>query len=167
MTNATVAAPWQKNPYVWMIIVIPFSAVVFGIYMITVAVHSSDGLVMDDYYKKGKEINRVLVRDELAASLGLAATVRVNIAAGRVEVRLTGNMPVLHDEPMTLALYNATRAKNDISVQLSPAANGQYIANIGSLPVGNWNVELGTSKWRLTGRYSSGQTDLLRLKSSL
>lgn len=167
MTNTTAEAPWQKNPFVWMIIAIPFSAVLFGIYMITVSIQSSDGMVVDDYYKKGKEINRVLVRDELAASLGLAATARFSSAAGRVEVSLTGAMPVLHDEPLTFSLYNATRAKNDITVQLSPAANGQYIANIGALPPGHWNAELGTSKWRLTGRYVSGQTGLLKLKSSI
>ena len=53
---------------VWMIIMIPFSAVVMGGVMLTLAVSSDDGLVTDDYYRKGLQINRTLERDALAAS---------------------------------------------------------------------------------------------------
>ena len=31
-----------------------------GVVMITLAIQSYSGLVVDDYYKKGKQINRVL-----------------------------------------------------------------------------------------------------------
>lgn len=144
-----------------MIIAIPMAAVVFGIYMITIAIKSSDGLVVDDYYKKGKEINRVLVRDELAASLGLRA--QVVPGSSRIEVVLKGKAPILHNEELVLTFYNATRAVNDLSLKLLPAANGRFMANMKPLPQGHWNVELGTSKWRLTGRYETGQKEPLHL----
>ena len=44
---------------------------------------SYSGLVVDDYYKKGKQINRVLARDRLAWELGLAAELRVSAAMTR------------------------------------------------------------------------------------
>lgn len=159
--NTNPEPAWHSNPYVWMIIAIPMAAVVFGIYMITIAIKSNDGLVVDDYYKKGKEINMVLVRDELASSLGMVA--RVGFIENRVEVNISGKAPILHDEKVVLKFFNATRSDNDVVLTLFPAAGGLYSANIKTLPQGHWNVELGTSKWRLTGRYETGQEDALEL----
>ncbi len=159
--NTEPRAAWRRNPYVWMIIAIPMAAVVFGIYMITISITSNDGLVVDDYYKKGKEINMVLVRDELAAALGMGAS--ISFIQHRVEVEITGKAPILHDEELELNFFNATRADSDLKVILAPTAAGKYMANIKPLPQGRWNVELGTSSWRLTGRYETGQKETLKL----
>ena len=59
-----------------VLIGIPLSAVIMGIVMLTLAIQSWSGLVVDDYYRKGKQINRVLARDKLAYELGLAASFR-------------------------------------------------------------------------------------------
>ena len=53
VTQST-AGSWKREPLVWMLIAIPFSAVVMGVVMITLAIQSSSGLVVDDYYKKGQ-----------------------------------------------------------------------------------------------------------------
>ena len=68
---------WKQEPLVWLLIAIPFTAVVMGVVMMTLAIQSYSGLVVDDYYKKGKQINRVLARDRFAHELGLAAAVRL------------------------------------------------------------------------------------------
>ena len=52
--------PWYKEPWPWVLIAIPFSAVIMGVVLITLALESEDGLVVDDYYWKGKQINQVL-----------------------------------------------------------------------------------------------------------
>ena len=57
---------WKREPMVWMLIAIPLAAVIMGVVMITLASQTFSGLVVDDYYKKGKQINRVLARDRLA-----------------------------------------------------------------------------------------------------
>ena len=67
------AESWKTQPYVWMLILIPFSAVVVGMIMLTLAIKSDTGLVVDDYYKKGKQINQVLARDLAASTMGLSA----------------------------------------------------------------------------------------------
>ena len=65
--------PWYRFPLVWMLVAIPFSAVIMGVVMIWLAVDTDDGLVADDYYKLGMEINRVIKRDQKASELGLSA----------------------------------------------------------------------------------------------
>ena len=68
---------WHKQPMVWMIITIPAISVIVGMLMLMLAIRSDDGLVVDDYYQHGKEINRVLERDQLAAEYGLQARFRL------------------------------------------------------------------------------------------
>ena len=79
MSNAeSEHRPWTREPLVWLLIGIPATAVVvMGMIMLTVAIQTWSGLVVDDYYKKGKQINRVLARDKFAYELGLAARLRI------------------------------------------------------------------------------------------
>jgi len=48
---------WKREPLVWMLIAIPLSAVIMGVVMITLAIQSFSGLVVDDYYKKNWPTN--------------------------------------------------------------------------------------------------------------
>ena len=52
--------PWFREPWVWLLIALPASAVLGGMVTIWIAVDSDDGLVVDDYYKRGLEINKKL-----------------------------------------------------------------------------------------------------------
>ena len=83
MMAVTQSTPgnWKREPLVWMLIAIPLSAVIMGVVMITLAIQSYSGLVVDDYYKKGKQINRVLARDKFAYELGLAAGFKLKLTA--------------------------------------------------------------------------------------
>ena len=65
MNTHKLKKPWYREPWVWLMIALPASAVVGGIITIYLAVSTSDGLVVDDYYKRGKAINldlRLVVR---------------------------------------------------------------------------------------------------------
>ena len=59
--SAAIALPWYRVPFVWLLISVPATSVVLGAIMITLAVLTDDGLVIDDYYQHGKHINQVLV----------------------------------------------------------------------------------------------------------
>ena len=48
---------WYAEPWVWLLIALPMTAVIGGMITIYLAVTTSDGLVVDDYYKRGKAIN--------------------------------------------------------------------------------------------------------------
>ena len=54
----TVDKSWYHFPWVWGLILIPMSAVVFGVLMFVMAGIHRDDLVVDDYYKDGMAINQ-------------------------------------------------------------------------------------------------------------
>ncbi len=70
--------PWYKEPYVWMLIGIPLSSVIFGAFFITKAMTTKDTLVRDNYYKDGLAINQEMKWDQEAKNLGLHFEVSVN-----------------------------------------------------------------------------------------
>jgi len=141
---------WKREPLVWMLIVIPASAVVMGVIMITLAIQSFSGLVVDDYYKKGKQINRVLARDQLAYELGLAATLSLD-AAGRIEIRFDSGVTVIPGERIELKLVHATMPGLDQQLFFDNE-NIRLLESPLKLPgPGRWNLILQTPDWRLTG----------------
>ena len=81
--------PWHREPLVWMVLAIPAAAVVAGAVMLVLANATWDGLVADDYYKRGLEINRSLARDEEAVRLGIHASLAFP-GPGVVEARVNG-----------------------------------------------------------------------------
>ena len=149
LTEPTESESWKSQPYVWMLILIPFSAVVVGMIMLTLAIQSDTGLVVDDYYKKGKQINMVLARDQAASAMGLSS--QINFSDGKVEVQLKANASSITDEQISLGLFHATRAGLDQILLLEPGDNHTYIAEIDALDQGRWHVQLTTETWRLTG----------------
>jgi hypothetical protein len=142
---------WKTQPYVWMLILIPFSAVVVGMIMLTLAIQSDTGLVVDDYYKKGKQINQVLARDQAASAMGLAATIDFDFDSGIVAVRLKANSTLITNEEVKLGLFHATKADMDQTVVLKANDQQVYSATLGELGDGRWHVHLATETWRLTG----------------
>ena len=70
-SSATEKKPWYRQPLVWLVIAFPAIAVVGGISLLILSINIDTGVVVDDYYKKGKEINMVLTRDKKAIELGI------------------------------------------------------------------------------------------------
>ena len=54
------ARPWWKEPYVWMVIAGPLSAVVAFIVTAVYIMQGPDALVSEDYYREGIEISKQL-----------------------------------------------------------------------------------------------------------
>jgi len=108
--------PWHSYPLVWMMIAIPFSAVIMGVVMIWLAVDTDDGLVADDYYKQGLEINRVLSRDKKAAELGLSAIIEFDNSARIIRMQFDKGSLETFPNSLPLRLQHATRENSDITV---------------------------------------------------
>jgi len=140
---------WKREPWVWLVIAIPASAVVMGVVMITLATATWSGLVVDDYYQKGKQINRVLARDRLAQQLGLAASLRLG-DDNMVEIRFDPGVDFVPGERIELALVHATLPGHDRRLVFDNAG-GSMRARLELPGKGRWNVFLQTPEWRLTG----------------
>jgi hypothetical protein len=123
----------------------PAAVIVAGAATIWLAVASTDGLVADDYYKRGLAINQVLAREENARRLGVQA--RIESAHGRLRVRLAGAAP----EVLFAHLAHATRAGHDVRLRLAPSAPGVYEAELPPLPAGRWRITLEDPRreWRV------------------
>jgi hypothetical protein len=135
---------------VWAIILIPASAVVMGMITIYLAVSSDDGLVVDDYYRHGKEINRVLARDRAAAHHRLEARIEIDPASNRVVLSCRAQDYVLPPQ-VKLSFLHPARAGLDQQVFLQQVGTGRYTGAVDELLRGHWNVQLEADDWRLSG----------------
>jgi hypothetical protein len=145
--------PWYRHPWPWLLFAGPAVVAVAGSVTIWLAISSSDGLVADDYYKRGLAINRVLARDRRAASLGVRATVSQD-ANGGLRVALSGGASL--PPALTVQLIHPTRAGHDRTLVLRRAARGIYRSGAVPVPAGRRYVILGdeAGSWRLTGEWT-------------
>jgi len=164
MIDAEHAAPrhWRREPLVWLVIGIPLSAVIMGVVMLTLAIETSSGLVVDDYYRQGKQINLVLARDKLAWELGLAASLQIE-EPGRIVIRFDPAVSVIPGERIHLQLVHATRPGLDRDIYFD---NKHLRLLEAELPIpgpGRWNLFLQTPDWRLTGSLQYPQSSSAEL----
>jgi hypothetical protein len=139
------ANPWYRERWPWILMSGPAIVVVAGTLTAWVAFATSDGLVADDYYKRGLGVNAVLKREEAAAQRGIEA--RVERADGELRVRLRGAAPPV----LFVGLVHATRAGNDVRLRLERAADGSYRAALPPLAAGHWRaiVDDPLGEWRI------------------
>lgn len=149
--------PWYKEPWVWLLIALPMSAVIGGMITLYLAVTTSDGLVVDDYYKHGKAINRVLARDRAAAARRLEARFQIDVAHNRMTLTLQAQDAVL-PETLRFSFLHPTRKGYDQRVLLERTGEGRYAGNVAELSRGTWHVQLETEDWRLSGSTQVPQT---------
>jgi len=147
----TDTRPWYREPLVWLIIAFPLTAVIGGIATYIIADRTKDGLVVDDYYKQGKEINRTLERDVAAARLGLHGTLTLDAKAHAVVLRLQAKAPAALPSAITLRWLHATRAGLDRSQLMQRQKDGHYRAEFPELKPGHWYIQLEAQDWRLQG----------------
>lgn len=153
--------PWFQQPLVWMVIGIPLSSVIVGMVMLWLSIVSFDGMVADDYYKQGLQINRVLDRERAALAAQLSGSFTLHNTDSRLLLE-----SAQHDyrlpEQVQVQLSYATSAGQDRAFSMTrAAATGEYTGPALTLPQGRWYVYVsadagaGTSAWRLSGTLST------------
>ncbi len=141
---------WYREPWVWLLILFPATAVIAGMVTLYLAVSTSDGLVVDDYYKRGKAINRDLARDQAAVQYGLMATLALDLQDNRVQLVLRSNSNIQPAE-LRLSVLHPTRPGHDQVVRLTPIAAAVYRGALATLAQGHWYLQLEADDWRLSG----------------
>ncbi|GAB4507408.1 MAG: FixH family protein [Sulfuricaulis sp.] len=145
------ATPWYREPFVWLLIALPSTAVIASFITLGLAISSDDGVVEDDYYLRGKEINRVLARDQAAATRGLQGRVELDDAQHQLLIRLTASAQATIPDNVELKFLHATRSGIDQIMILARQSDGSYRAPLPELAPGHWNVQLAAQDWRLVG----------------
>jgi uncharacterized protein len=149
ISNHESSRPWHKEFYVWMMLFFPMLAVVGCIITIILAIKSNDGLVVDDYYKKGLEINRTLERDKKALDYQLNADINLNQEFGEVAMVLTAVPDFEFPENLSVSFLNATRLGFDQEVNMILTGDNIYRGNVSALVSGKWYVHIQRDNWRL------------------
>ena len=145
VTLTPLSKPWYREPWPWILMAGPAAVIVAGAITLWLAVSTSDGLVADDYYKRGIAINHDLKRDQRAAQRGIEA--RVTRERARLRVELAGAAP----EALFAQLVHATRAGYDQRLRLARVAQGVYESELPPLPPGHWRLILQEpgGEWRI------------------
>lgn len=151
--GTTAILPWYHYRWPWVLMLVPFAAVLFGIFMFVTALYYPDDVVVDTYYRDGQAINQLRALDDAARALGIAATLQIDTQGSRLLLRGTDE-PELH-----LFLYHVTDSNADRSFLFSLRATGEYVAADDSLAQllatrGVWYLELrgADNDWRLRQR---------------
>lgn len=153
-------SPWYRMPLVWMLILIPASAVIVGIIMMWLAISTDDGLVVDDYYRHGKTINKVLKRDTAASRYKLNAKLTLNVDERLVNIKLTARPDFNFPDELVIQFLNATRKGLDKKLILRRTDKGHYTVELPALHIGRWYVQIEAGDWRLLGSLSvPGETE--------
>lgn len=148
VNKETTPRPWYKEFYVWMILAFPFSAIVVGLTMFRISWVTFDGLVVDDYYKKGLEINRSFERDKSALKYGLEGYLQANAQNGALRLFLKAKENYVFPEQLKISFLHRTRKGFDQTITLQRQAD-VYVGNIAPLIDGLWEVMLEGQDWRL------------------
>lgn len=149
--NQKDTRPWYREPWPWLLMAGPFIVIVAGIYTAWLAFSTSDGLVADDYYKRGLAAGETLARSKHAVELGLQASMR--LAEDRIIVRLSAK----NAEPdsltqLHLTLSHPTRSGID-QFSLLKREGEVFIGGLNLPASGQWLLLLEDEKktWRLLG----------------
>jgi len=161
-SDPNITLPWYHYRWPWVLMLIPFAAVLFGIFMVTTALVYPDDVVVDTYYKDGQGINQLRDLDEAALALNIEATLSVGDEFGHSRIRLAGV-----DEPyLQLSLFHVTDSKQDLSLRFT-AQDGEFVSDHDSLKSilatpGVWYLELrgADDDWRLRRRVVTPLTTL-------
>ena len=154
--------PWYKNPMVWMVIFFPSLAVVAGTSTIFIALATEDGLVVDDYYKEGLQINRVIKYDRKAKELGLSAFVDTNANTGEILVSLEADSKLELQETINFRLIHRTRSGQDQFTTLSQVGSSADYRGYIRPPVieGRWTIQIiAKDHWRLKQNFTTKDAD--------
>ena len=140
---------WFREPWVWLLISLPASAVLGGIVTIWIAVDSDDGLVVDDYYKRGLEINRKLDRDKASNKYDLVANVQISEGQNNIQVRFDANDEFVTPTKITLSFLHPTIKGQDQLLVLQAVGKNVYAGALPPLIYGNWYLQIEADDWRL------------------
>lgn len=156
-----VAKPWYRQLWPWLLIAGPAIVVVAALTTAWIAAATDDGVIADDYYKRGLMINKELDRSERAEAMRLGAVLSV-AEDGAVRLEMSG-LGATAPATVKLTLVHPTRAGRDRALRLTRGADGVYTGALGAPLQGRFHVTVETDSWRLSSAMTDGELTEVRL----
>lgn len=153
--NKPQGNPWYREPWPWLLMAGPAAVVVAGAVTIWLAVSGADGLVDDDYYKQGLEVNHRKHRDAAALAAGMSVVAKLGADGRSVTLDYRAAGVQVKPPVVNLHLAHPTRSGQDVDLALPLGADGLYRGALAESVAGRWHVTIDdpTKTWRLHGRW--------------
>jgi hypothetical protein len=164
----TASQPWYREPWPWILAAGPIAVILAGVVTVWLAITSNDGLVADDYYKRGLEVNQVIQRDRKAEELGLQAEIFQG-GEGAFRVMLSSTRSAALPEKVKLYLAHPAKAGFDLEITLASDGQGVYSGKLNHPITGSrWLVRLEdeTGAWRLSADWVMEKQESLSMKAT-
>lgn len=152
---------WYREPWAWLVFILPFTAVVAGIATYIIANTNPDTLVVGDYYKKGKSINLEVGRVKLAQKLGMRFELK--LADNELIIKPTGIEKVF---PLINAnFYHPTQEEKDFYLALTPDGNGHFRHQFDQAVTGKWKLTITSfeGNWKIQNTITLPQNEFVEL----
>lgn len=157
------ATPWYRERWPWLLMAGPAIVIVAAIGTLWLAVKSDDGVIADDYYKRGLLINKDLARANRAEAMQIGGVLAV-APTGALRLTLTGfDGEGAAPAAVRVKLVHATRAGLDRATTLARGSDGIYVGAVDPPPPGRWRVTVETDSWRLPSVEASGELREVRV----
>ena len=152
ITDEVKIIPWYKQGWPWFLMALPATAVVAGFITYAIASSTWDGLVVDDYDKEGREINKTVDRTRLAAALGLVSEFNVD-PQGHVTLTVSAKDAVNVPQKVIVTIAHPTQAGRDQILFLVAKTAGEFEGTALPLTNGRWllQIEDESRQWRMNG----------------
>ena len=124
---------WYRNPWVWLIIAFPVASILGGIATIIITSQNQPDMVIDDYYKEGKAINRELSLYQKAKELNIK--MEIKIQSGRIELKSNTEFPALK-----VKMAHSTLEDKDFEFIATPNAVGTLSTVVDESTDGKWII---------------------------
>jgi hypothetical protein len=149
--TAFVPQPWYREPWPWIIIGMLSSVVIACMVTLYLAMTHYDGLVVEDYYKKGLEINQTLTRDKRSTELALIANIDIlpdgTVRATQETKKENYKLP----SDVHLRMVHSRYPDQDRNVTFQIVEGDTLIGEVVPPTTGQWHVVLECAEWRIDG----------------
>ena len=152
---------WYREPWAWLVFILPFTAVVAGIATYIIANTDADTLVVGDYYKKGKSINLEVGKVKAAQKLGMRFALQ--LVDNELVIKPTGIEKVF--PLLNINFIHPTLEARDFYLALTPDGNGYFRHQFDKDVSGKWKITLSSFEghWKIQDTVSLPQQDFIDL----
>jgi hypothetical protein len=160
--------PWYRYFWPWFIIALLGCAVSASLYTVSLAVRTTDSLIVTSEDGMNVVTERNIAAERRAQELGLAATLQIDAGTGTISASITSRAAAAWPADITLLFSHPTDFARDRSVTLSAVpgrADGTpvWTGVAGAIPSGRWYLVLSAAEdWRLSGTWSGAGETVLR-----
>jgi len=150
---------WYREPWAWLVFILPCIAVVASISTYIIANTNPDTLVVGDYYKTGKAINLQVAKVKQAQKLGMRFALKV--ANNELVIKPTGIEKIF--PLINISFFHPTLEQHDFSLSLTPDGNGYFRHTFDHDISGKWKITLTPfeNHWKIQDTISLPQHDFI------